>query len=170
MSDTTLTFISPGSGMPYNQAESLGSALWLWLHSKRHQQVSVGELSGLLLPAITRGQFVLAIERGKPVFYCSVAYFDAEREQWFIENPQRVLADEDWHSGDRCWVIDWVAPFGHSHRIIDVIRRELMPTLCARALSRPKRDGSVAMYQITGRQVSKQQAHRYFAERPLRQL
>ncbi len=164
-----LEYLSPSSGMPYNQAEALGSAIWLWMHSKRHQQVTVAELTGLLLPAITRGQFVLATEGGKPVFYSSFAYFDAERERLFIDNPQRLLANEDWHSGDRYWVIDWVAPFGHSLRALEALRRELMPEVCVRALSRPKKDGSVAVYQITGRRVDRQRARDYFDDRPLLQ-
>lgn len=155
--------------MSYNQAEALGSAVWLWMHSKRHHQVTVAELTGLLLPAITRGQFVLATEGDRPVFYCSFGYFDAEREQLFIENPQRIFSEADWYSGDRGWLLDWVAPFGHSLRALEALRRELMPDACLRALSRPKKDGSVAVYQITGRNVSKQRARAYFGARPLLQ-
>ncbi|MBV1789261.1 toxin-activating lysine-acyltransferase [Marinobacterium sp. D7] len=162
-----MVYLSPANGMPYSEAEALGSAIWLWMHSQRHQEVSVGQLSGLLLPAIKHGQFILATENGKPVFFTSWAYFSAESEREYLDDPQRMMADEDWHSGDRQWFIDWIAPFGHSFRISEYIRSVLFPRLLARVLSRPKRDGSVSMYQITGREITRERAREYFSQRPL---
>jgi len=162
-----LDYLSPANGMPYSEAEALGSAVWLWMHSKRHRGVSVADLSGLLLPAIKHGQFILATENGKPVFFTSWAYFSAESEREYLDDPQRMMADADWHSGDRFWFIDWIAPFGHSLEAAETIRATLFPRLCARALSRRKRDGSAAMYQITGRDITQVQAREYFAPRPL---
>lgn len=66
----TLDVIAPGLlEAPCNEAEVLGSAVWLWMHSASHRDVPLHALSALLLPAIKQRQFVLATEHGKPVFF-----------------------------------------------------------------------------------------------------
>ena len=65
----TLDITAPGLfESPWNEAEVLGSAVWLWMHSSAHRDAPLHSLSALLLPALKHRQFILASEQGKPVF------------------------------------------------------------------------------------------------------
>ena len=116
----------------WNEAEVLGSVVWLWLYSKRHKEMPLHTLPTILLPAIKHQKFILGIESAKPVFYLSWADFSPEAESRYIQHPLN-LSDEDWSSGDRMWIIDWVAPFGHSKVMSDLLKRKLFVNKWMRA-------------------------------------
>lgn len=77
----------------WNEAEVLGSAVWLWMHSASHRNFSMQSLSSLLLPAIKHRQFMLAYEAGRPVFYLSWANLSAAAEQRYISQPAVRMPD-----------------------------------------------------------------------------
>ena len=52
MSDDTLEVLAPtGPDSPIDEAQVLGSAVWLWMHSAAHRDAPLHSLSTLLLPA-----------------------------------------------------------------------------------------------------------------------
>ena len=57
------------SGEPVNEAEVLGAAVWLWMHSPLHRDAPLHTLPDLLLPVIKHRQYVVATEQGRPVFF-----------------------------------------------------------------------------------------------------
>ena len=118
----------------FSEAEVLGSVVWLWMHSDAHKNTPLHMLSALLLPAIKKRQFVLASENGKPVFYLSWARLSEEAERRYLKNPPQCMPQEDWASGERIWILDWVAPFAHSHRLRSLVTRRLFPGWCWRSL------------------------------------
>ena len=122
-----ITPLAPGEDSNLNDAEVLGSAVWLWMHSELHRNAPLHLLSAQLLPAIKSRQFVLARENGAPVFYMSLARFSAEAEERHIKNPPHHMALEDWTSGERAWILNWVAPFGHTWRIKRLLAQSLFP-------------------------------------------
>lgn len=130
-----LHFIAPHiTGQEVNEAEILGSATWLWMHSESHRDAPLRLLSTLLLPAIKNRQFILASEAGKPVFYMAWAYLSDEAERRYLKNPPQSMPEEDWASGNRTWILDWVAPFGHSRQISRLLKQRLLPSWYAHAL------------------------------------
>lgn len=118
----------------WTEAEVLGASVWLWMHSNKHREIPLQVLSTLLLPAIKQQQFILISEHGKPVFYLSWANMSAAAEARYIRNPSFSMPQDDWNSGDRMWVLDWVAPFGHTPVISKLIKRYLLADRCMRSL------------------------------------
>jgi cytolysin-activating lysine-acyltransferase len=111
----------------FNEATAFGSAAWLWLHSARHRNVPLHTLSTLLLPAIKEGRFVLVSERGQPVFYMSWADLDEAAEARYLQHSPEQMRQEDWSSGERLWILDWIAPFGHTNLMMQLVRKRLIP-------------------------------------------
>ncbi len=130
----TLDVLAPGLlNTSCNEAEILGSAVWLWMHSQTHREWPLHTLPALLLPAIKHRQFVLATENGKPVFFLSWAELSPEAERRYLANHPITMPEEDWVSGERIWFLDWIAPFGHTPKARRLVTR-LFATRCMRAL------------------------------------
>ena len=96
----TLDIIAPGLiDEPWNEAAVLGSATWLWMHSKAHRDAPLHSLPTLLLPALKHRQFVLGSEHGKPVFYLSWLNFDEAAERRYLQQSPLALTEADWNCG-----------------------------------------------------------------------
>ena len=115
MNTVPLSIIAPGLiDQTWNEAEVLGSVAWLWMHSASHRNFPLHTLPALLLPAIKNRQFILASESGRAVFYLSWANLTIDAEKRYLANSPLLMPEADWNCGDRMWVLDWVAPFGHT--------------------------------------------------------
>ena len=130
-----VTIIAPGLiEQDWNEAEVLGSATWLWMQSEKHRILPLYTLQALLLPAIKHRQFILALEAGRPVFYLAWANLDAEAEQRYVQHHPVHMRDEDWSSGERGWILDWVAPFGHTRCMSQLLVQQLFANRCMQYL------------------------------------
>ncbi|MCS5515080.1 toxin-activating lysine-acyltransferase [Pseudomonas qingdaonensis] len=97
------------------------------MHSTAHRDAPLHSLATLLLPALKHRQFVLGSEAGKPVFYLSWLNLDGAAEQRYIQRSPVEMADADWNSGERLWINDFVAPFGHAATLARLVQRQLFP-------------------------------------------
>ncbi len=88
------------SGEPVNEAEVLGAAVWLWMHSPLHRDAPLHTLPDLLLPVIKHRQYVVATEQGRPVFFMSQAWLSPEAEARYLTQPAILMPQSDWNSGD----------------------------------------------------------------------
>jgi len=154
-------------GGDYSEAEIFGSAAWLWMHSKAHRDAPLHTLSALLLPALQHQQFVLAAENGKPVFYLSWACFDEEAESRYLRNASIEMKSSDWNSGDRSWILDWVAPFGHSFAMSRLLARQVFPNQCFRSLHHRGDGQGMRAITFRGAKVTSEAAKAWFDARPL---
>jgi cytolysin-activating lysine-acyltransferase len=118
----------------WTEAEVLGSTVWLWMNSPNHNELPLNALSVALLPAIKQRQFILASQAGRPIFFVSWAMLSLEAELRYLETHQLLMTPEDWQSGDRMWFIDWVAPFGHTQEVFEILRRNFLKDVFARSL------------------------------------
>lgn len=166
MTGRVLHLIAPIRGDVVNEGEVLGAAVWLWMHSARHRTLSLQALQGMLLPVIRAGQYVLAIEAGRPVCYMAWAWFDAEAEARYLAEPERLFDPSEWSCGDRFWVIDWVAPFGHSRSLRYLLDEDLLSHSCSRILCRTHKGRAGRVLQHRGRRVTVAEARAYFRARP----
>lgn len=149
-----------------NEAEALGSAVWLWMHSASHRDAPLKVLPTVLLPAIKRGQFVLATQAGKPVSYLSWASFSEAAEARYLSNPPERMPDADWSSGDRLWLLDWVAPFGHTRAMRHVAAR-LFADCCLRSLYHRGDERGLRVMEFRGIAVMKDEARAWFFDHPI---
>ena len=149
----------------FNEAEMTGAAIWLWMHSEAHRNFPLHVLDVLLFPAIRTGQFILAAESGKPVFYLSWATFSEEAEERYILHPPHMMRNEDWQSGDRIWFLDWVAPFGRTREMRSLVAL-LFRTSYGRYLHHRGTERSLRVMEFKGADVIKQEARAWFSGNP----
>lgn len=123
-----LDILAPGLiTQDWNETFAFGAATWLLMNSKNHRNAPLLALSSLVLPAIRLRQFVLAFDpQGKPVFYISWANFNLEAEIHYLTHSPLEMPLEYWDVGDRTWVLDWIAPFGHSRVMKNLLFKQLL--------------------------------------------
>jgi cytolysin-activating lysine-acyltransferase len=151
----------------WTEAEVLGSAVWLWMNSENHRNLPLHTLSVALLPAIKNKQFILAFEDGNPVFFVSWANMSTEAEARYLSTHQLLMTQEDWRSGDRIWIIDWVAPFGHTKKMKRFLGGQLAPSTCARSLYHRAKERGRRVQYFFGDLVSPQERHLWKQAHPL---
>ena len=163
-----LHIIAPGLiRQPWNEAEALGSAVWLWMHSPSHRAMPLHALSALLLPANGQRQFILAAERGRPVFYLSWANLSLDAERRYLRRHPSQMPVADWNSGDRMWVLDWVAPFGHTRVMAQLLRRQLFANRWMRSLWHRGDERGMTVKTFQGLAVLPREAREWFATHPV---
>ena len=150
----------------FNEATAFGSAAWLWLHSARHRNVPMHTLSTLLLPAIKHGKFILVSERGQPVFYMSWAELDEEAEARYLSQSPEQMRQSDWDSGQRLWILDWIAPFGHTRLMRQLVGSRLLPNRSFRALYHRGGERGLRIKEMHGVAVHPREARAWFEQHP----
>lgn len=153
-----------------SEAEIFGSVVWLWMNSKSQSDMPLSALAIWLLPALKSKQFVLAYEadgqQTKPVAYMAWAQLSAEAESRYVDNPALGLSPEDWRSGDRAWITDYFAPYGHARQFADAIAATL-PDSCFRSLYHRGADRGMRVLHFRGDRVSLAQAKHWWNDRPI---
>jgi cytolysin-activating lysine-acyltransferase len=163
-----LDILAPGLiAQPWSEAEALGSAIWLWMHSSNHRDRALHTLNVLLIPAIKQRQFLLGSEAGRPVFFISWARLSPEAEQRYIRNNPLLMPEADWNSGERLWFLDWVAPFGHSAIAQRLLHRHLMANQCGYSLYHRGHEKGLKIKRFHGKAVLPQEAQGWFDAHPV---
>lgn len=159
--------IAPGLlEQTWSEADVLGSAIWLWMHSAAHRDTPLHALSTLLLPAIKHHQFILVAEAGKPVFYLAWANFSAKAERRYLGQHPLLMPEADWNCGDRMWLLDWVAPFGHTPAMERLMRCQLLASRCAYFLYHRGNTRGLKVKRFRGKAVSPAEATVWFETHP----
>lgn len=150
-----------------SEAEVLGATVWLWMHSPMHRDAPLHALPTLLLPIIKRGQYVLVSRDARPVFFLSWAWLNPESEARYLTQPAIHMPQEDWDSGDRLWCCDWIAPFGHTRAMSQLVRQQIFPDSCWRALYHRGEARGKRVVTFHGARVSREAARHWRREHPL---
>lgn len=162
-----IDIIAPGLiEQSWNEAEVLGSTVWLWIHSPFHRDLPLHTLPTALLPAIKHRQFILGVEAGKPVFYVSWANLNAEAEQRYVSTHPLLMPQTDWNSGDRMWIHHIVAPFGHMPEVRRLLQ-QLFASRCGRSLYHRGKERGLQVKNFYGKAVLKKEAREWFANHPV---
>ncbi|HCQ9044441.1 TPA: toxin-activating lysine-acyltransferase, partial [Escherichia coli] len=143
-----------------NNFNVFGKVTWLWSYSPLHRDWPISMQSINIIPAIMHGQYVILMEKGFPVAYCSWAKLDLDNEVKYIKNTNALTID-DWNSGDRNWFIDWVAPFGHSNQLYKIMRKKF-PDGLFRSIRVTKNSTTGKIYEFHGGKVNKLIAKKQF--------
>lgn len=106
-------------------AEVLGEIAGLMMQSPGHRHFFLADLEWLVIPAVLTRQFVIYRKQRAPVAYASWALVSEEVEKRLMAGERR-LAPGEWRSGDRLWLIDLVAPFGGTERIVADLRARVL--------------------------------------------
>ena len=151
----------------WREAEVFGAASWLWMQASTRRETPLKWLSTLLLPAIAHRQFLLATEGDRPVFYLSWANFSEAAENTYLNGAHAAITPADWASGERQWIIDWIAPFGHTASIWRLLQRQLFPTHCMRYLYHRGVERGFRIKRCHGIAINRIEADAWFAARPV---
>ncbi|WP_425251657.1 toxin-activating lysine-acyltransferase [Janthinobacterium sp. NFX145] len=172
MNTSSLDIIAPALGLPgHSEAEMFGALAWLCMHSKNHRYLWLASLNQSLLNPVKRQQFMLAstLVDGvqQPVAYIAWANFDADAESRYLaDGNHSLMRPEDWNSGDRMWIMDWVAPFGHTASFVREVSTRL-PESCFRFLYHKGDETGMQVKTSRGCAVSKAQAASWWSARPM---
>ncbi len=168
MTTESLSIIAPGLlGQTWSEAAVLGSVTWLWMHSESHRNFPLHALPVLLLPAIKNRQFILLSESGRAVFYLSWANFSEDAEARYLAKHPLLMPSGDWNCGDRMWVLDWVAPFGHTAVARVLLRRQLFANHWGRMLHHRGDERGMRVKTFQGMAVLKEEAQDWFMRHPV---
>lgn len=134
----------------FANAQIYGEVTWLYGRSALHKSTPVALVERLVLPAILNGQYRLYRRGANPVAYVSWAYLSEEVERRFVRAPI-TLNPEDWKSGERAWLIDFIAPFGDGVWLQRELRNNLFREQCGRALRRYRTKPGLRIIYCHGR-------------------
>lgn len=133
----------------------LGDVAWLWANSPMHKRWSVSLLASNVLPAIKYNQYILLKRDGFPVAFCSWANLNIENEVKYIQDVTSLEA-ENWNSGERKWIIDWIAPFGDNHLLYKHMRKRFSNDLF-RAIKLSDDSTTAKIINVQGGKANKQE-------------
>ena len=111
----------------------MGEITWLMGHSKLHQDWPLRSLARWVLPALTHKHYRLFHREGRPIAYVSWAWMSKEIEEAYIRNTNSLNPDQ-WKSGDRGWIIDFIAPFGDAKTVAKFLKNDLFVNDVGRSL------------------------------------
>ncbi len=148
-------------------AEAFGAATWLWMQAATRRDAPLKWLSTLLLPPIAQRQFLIASEAGRPVFYLSWARFSAAAEHRYVNEPHAALTADDWCSGDRLWIVDWIAPFGHTRTMYRLLKSQLFAARWMRYLSHRGAERGLRIRTFVGDAVNRAESRAWCRAHPV---
>lgn len=102
----------------------LGAVVDLMARSELHQDWTIADVQRLIVPPIETSQRVFVVDRGSLVAWGSWALMSETAELGYIEGSRKIQP-QDWNAGDRLWLIDAIAPFGHARELTGLIRKNL---------------------------------------------
>jgi len=144
-------------GASVSEAEVLGASVWLWMHSQKHRDTPLSALPAVLLPAIKAQQYVLVSRNDQPVFFMSWAWFDEDAEHRYLTQHDLLRQEADWCSGDRMWVMDFVAPFGDTPAMSELVMTELFAHHCFCSLWHRGEERGLRIKRFYGRSVPRKE-------------
>ena len=91
------------------------------LRSPSHRHVFLGELDWLLLPRLALKHCRLFTQGDQPLAFVSWAFVSDEVEAR-LKRGQIKLKPSEWRSGDRCWIVDLVAPGAKAEPFLQALK------------------------------------------------
>ena len=91
-------------------------ALVLMMSSDVHKNWYIKDVQRLIVPPIALGQCGFLREDSTAVGFFTYGWFTKEAEEGFTEGTRKIKAG-DWNDGNILWVIDFIAPFGHTRQM-----------------------------------------------------
>jgi cytolysin-activating lysine-acyltransferase len=125
-----------------------GQVVWLMMNTPQFRHVFVADLEWMVLPPILLNQYRLLRVDNRTVAFAGWAYLSETAEKRLQEANAR-LAPVDWKGGDRLWLINVFAPFGHQEAILNEVREIALAGKTFK-MHRHMPDGRVSVETVTG--------------------
>jgi hemolysin-activating ACP:hemolysin acyltransferase len=88
-----------------------------------HKKYTIEDINRLVIPPLKLNQYIIYEEDGSPECYISWAFFSPEVNQKYITENYR-LQEDDWNSGDICWLINVVSSNNNAIKYLLKLDRE----------------------------------------------
>lgn len=125
---------------------------WVLSKSALHRNMPLWKLEQWLLPPIVLGQYRLYRRDGRPTAFFTFGYLSAEVEARYVQSPQS-LQPADWRSGDRLWVMDFVAPFGDMAQVKQDFRSNVFVNTTGHSLRARATNNRLLVRQFQGKTI-----------------
>lgn len=124
----------------------LGPAMWLYARDERRRWTFIAEQDWLLMPPIVLDQCHLYTKNEIPWAFFTWAMVSEEVHQRLNSGVAKI-GPHEWRSGDHCWLIDAVAPFGGLDEVMTELR---VKALAGKTVFRlvPQPDGQNKVEQL----------------------
>ena len=103
----------------------LGEALWLFAHAQLQGGFPLTEAAKLLTPPLSLGQFRIWRRGARPMGIATWALLNDDIAEAVLREG-RPIEPQDWRSGPRVVVADFVAPFGDARAMVADLRRNAL--------------------------------------------
>ena len=148
------------SAAPQPEGASLNvltSAIGLMMASPRHRHLFLADLEWALLPPLALKQFRLFTKGNQPVAFATWAFVSAEVEAR-LKSGQAKLKPSEWKSGEKCWIVELVAPFGGADEFLSVLKKSALPD-CEVSLTVLNRETGKRQVGVIGAESSEMSAN-----------
>jgi cytolysin-activating lysine-acyltransferase len=100
------------AAVPPTVSHMVGEIVWLMTQSPLHRHFAIADLEWMVMPAILLNQYRVFHEQGRPVGVALWGFLSQEAETR-LSLPLPRLRSDEWRSGNRCWLVDLIAPFAN---------------------------------------------------------
>ncbi|MDZ5650024.1 toxin-activating lysine-acyltransferase [Nitrospirillum sp. BR 11828] len=107
---------TPPPPVPHTVSHLFGEIVWLLTQSPLHRHLKLADLEWLVMPPLLAEQVRIYRDGAKPVGVVTWGYLSEEAEARLTAGERPQVAD--WKSGDRCWIIDLVAPTATAENLL----------------------------------------------------
>ena len=111
---------------PLTNEAVFGQVVWLMMNMPMYRHVFLTDLEWMVLPPILLNQYRLFRADNRVVAFAAWGHL-SEAAEARLQEPSPRLAPTDWMSGDRLWLVNLFAPFGHT----ELALKELKETALA---------------------------------------
>ena len=120
-----LSFAKDQAQQMFQKLPMLGPVTWLMMQQPHTRHTLLSELEWRVLPAMVQDQARLYMRGDAPLAFVSWARLSKEVAQRYRMSPHQ-LSFNDWNSGHELWLIDLVAPFGGTAKVMETLRKEVL--------------------------------------------
>lgn len=146
-------------GTPQLNSAVLGEITWLMAQSEMHKEWPIASIMQWVVPALLNNQYRLYRQGDKPIGYVSWGWFSEEVEKGYALDPTS-LQPMNWKSGDRLWLLDWIAPVGGTSEIARDLKNNIFPNEVGRALRWKTTSDTMNIFYLHGKNaVEKSRDH-----------
>jgi hemolysin-activating ACP:hemolysin acyltransferase len=128
MTQRQLTVTDRSGEVATRHAAPIGFVTTILTASRAHDHYPVSYVRELIGPALAHRLIKLYFnKKGDPVGYVVWAFIAEDVQTRFLQTGKWDLHESEWREGNLLWIVDFVAPFGHTYAILKDLRDCVFP-------------------------------------------
>ena len=127
----------------------IGDVVSLLMASDLHKKYWIDDIGAVFFPPIHLNQFRIYKINDTPVSMVTWAYLTEDTEKKHATGTYS-LKPNDWNAGDRIWMIDLLAPFGHIKPMVYDLKYRIFPNDVGKAIRVDSNGNVKKIYRFHG--------------------